>query len=1104
MRLGAVVSSFAMIASGLVVAAPVAALPLADVPPDPATWAATPYSPLAPNAVAVAENTAVIEFDASEGGLHGAGDVDTGFTMVQPSTSDPAYYLPQNITVAGGALTIAPTNGIAYLVNGPTGGDVNKNKQDNTLGVGVDSAGKALRFSTVVTVPGNAEGSAQGGLWFGPDDDNYLKLVVAGNSATGRQIQLSREIAGATDTTSPTADQVTFQSNTATITGTTKVTLNLDLDVDAVAGQARASYQALPANFADGTLVDDSVPVTGFGGIFATKRNMAESAIVPFVFDRFTVGELDTTAPAAPGGLGANASTGENGLTWTAPGDGDVAGYRVYRHPTENPVTQSAANLISGAAPISATTLTDSAVFVGQGWNYSVVAVDTSGNVSSPASVQATTPPPSGSAVAKIDFTTAQAAAQPGYTKDAGAPYSEGAGFGWITADDGAPFDFALNTRVRAAADGISDPRLLSLIHMQYGLSSGTPNPAVGIVTEQGVWEYDLPDGRYNVVVAVGDTSLGNFDSTHAVTVEGETAVSAFVGSPALPFEQGVAEVEITDGRLTLAPTGGTNTKISFIEIYELELFGPDAPADLTATLSTEADSVELAWESVDGATGYNVYRADASPVPTDGAPLNAAPLATTEFVDDTVVPGHTYHYTVTALADGVPASAPATEASVTTPSEATAPPAPVGVTATPGETGIAIAWDAVEGALGYKVYRGAASDVATTGTALSGETALTATSFVDATAVPGLEYFYVVVAIGAEELVSEASAAVSTTIEEDLPPTQCSATEWSADYFGGRELAGAVIASECLAELDETHAAGSAPLAGVPADNYSARFTRVIDDGAGSYTFTIASDDGVRLLVDDVEIVARWTGGSATSTATVSLTEGPHELVVEYFQGYGGHRLILDYEVAPNVCAASEWSGDYFQGRDLQGSPVASECLQTLEKVHAAGSGPIAGVSADNYSARFVKTIDDGAGSYTFTATSDDGVRVFVDGILIIERWSGGSATRTVTVPLADGTHDVVVEYYQGYGGHRLAVDYDVIPSTCGASQWAVDYFEGRALGGAPLDTFCLDQIDQAFAANTSPSSQVPADNYSARFVRTIDDGAGSYTFTVRADDGV
>jgi fibronectin type 3 domain-containing protein len=1114
MRLGAVVSSFAMIASGLVVTAPAAALPLADVPPDPATWAAAPYSPLAPDAIAVAENTAVIEFDATEGGLHGSGDVDTGFTMVQPSTSDPAYYLPQNITVAGGALTIAPTNGIAYLVNGPTGGDVNKNKQDNTLGVGVDSAGKALRLSTVVTVPGNAEGSAQGGLWFGPDDDNYLKLVVAGNSSTGRQIQLSREIAGATDTTAPTADQVTLQTNTGTITGTTKVTLNLD--VDAVAGQARASYQigtgavtnlgqvALPANFADGSLIDDSVPVTGFGGVFATKRNMAESAIVPFTFDRFTVGELDTTAPAAPMALGANASTGENVLTWNAPGDGDVAGYRVYRHPTENPVSPSAANLISGAAPISATTLTDSAVFVGQGWNYSVVAVDTSGNISSPATVQATTPPPSGSAVAKVDFTTVQAAAQPGYTKDAGAPYSEGAGFGWITADDGAPFDFALNTRVRAAADGTSDPRLLSLIHMQYGLSSGTPNPAVGIVTEQGVWEYDLPDGRYNVVVAVGDTSLGNFDSTHAVTVEGETVVSAFVGSPAVPFEQGVAEVEITDGRLTLAPTGGTNTKVSFIEVYELELFGPGAPADLTATLSSETDSVELAWESVDGATGYNVYRADASPVPTDGAPLNAEPLTTTEFVDDTVVPGHTYHYTVTALADGLPASAPATEASVTTPSEATAPTAPVGVTATPGEADIALAWDAVDGALGYQVYRGATSDVATTGTALSGETALTTTSFLDTTAVPGLEYFYVVVAIGAEELVSDPSAAVSATIEEDLPPTQCSATEWSADYFGGREPAGAVIASECLAELEETLAAGVSPMAGVPADNYSARFARTIDEGAGSYTFTALADDGIRVFVDGVQIINRWSYSASPVTATVSLTDGPHLVVVEYYQGYGAQRITLDYEVTLTECTAAEWAVDYFAGRDLQGAPLTSECLGELDESYAGGVAPAAGVPADNYSARFTRTISGPAGSYTFTALADDGVRVFVDGEKILERWSYSSAPLATTVPLAAGDHDIVVEYFQGYGGKRISLDHEIAVNECTADQWSADYFGGRNLAGAAVATKCLTDLDEAYAGGVSPAPGVSADNYSARFTKTIDEGAGSYEFTVLADDGV
>ena len=404
----------------------------------------------------------MLEFDGSGEGLNAAGDVPTGFTMIQPSTSDSTYYVPENLAVSAGKLNITATKGIAYLVNGPSGNDVTKNQQDNTLGVGLQPAGKRIRLTTTFDVPTNLSDSGQGGLWFGPSDDNYVKLNVIAPTASTRQIQIAREIGGVANSSS-TADQV----NTANVTipASTPVTLFLEI----VNNTAIGSYQIgtgpvvtvstlnLPASFSDGTAVVGDSGAQGFGGIYATKRNMTAASNVLFAFDRFAVTEVDTTAPAAPTALAAEAGVSNTALAWTAPADTDVVGYRVYRSATTSPVPAVAANLISGATPVTATTFADGDVFVDQTWNYSVYAVDASGNVSPAASATAVTPAPAGTVVGKYDFTTAAAAAAPGYIKDAGAPFNETTGFGWITADDRTPFDFALSTRVRAAASGVTD-----------------------------------------------------------------------------------------------------------------------------------------------------------------------------------------------------------------------------------------------------------------------------------------------------------------------------------------------------------------------------------------------------------------------------------------------------------------------------------------------------------------------------------------------------------------------------------------------------------------------------------------------------------------------
>jgi hypothetical protein len=68
------------------------------------------------------------------------------------------------------------------------------------------------------------------------------------------------------------------------------------------------------------------------------------------------------------------------------------------------------------------------------------------------------------------------------------------------------------------------------------------------------------------------------------------------------------------------------------------------------------------------------------------------------------------------------------------------------------------------------------------------------------------------------------------------------------------------------------------------------------------------------------------------------------------------------------------------------------------------------------------VKTQSFAAGSYTFTATADDGVRVYLDGMLVIDQWKDQSATtytasRTVTA----GNLELKVEYYEN-GGDAVA----------------------------------------------------------------------------------
>ncbi|MGH9754036.1 MAG: PA14 domain-containing protein, partial [Blastocatellia bacterium] len=81
-------------------------------------------------------------------------------------------------------------------------------------------------------------------------------------------------------------------------------------------------------------------------------------------------------------------------------------------------------------------------------------------------------------------------------------------------------------------------------------------------------------------------------------------------------------------------------------------------------------------------------------------------------------------------------------------------------------------------------------------------------------------------------------------------------------------------------------------------------------------------------------------------------------------------------------------------------------------------GSACDLGLGADNFSARWTRTVNFGSGAYRFTVTADDGVRLYVDGQLKIDKWFPQAATTyTADVTLTAGAHEVKLEYFETIG---------------------------------------------------------------------------------------
>jgi fibronectin type 3 domain-containing protein len=134
----------------------------------------------------------------------------------------------------------------------------------------------------------------------------------------------------------------------------------------------------------------------------------------------------------------------------------------------------------------------------------------------------------------------------------------------------------------------------------------------------------------------------------------------------------------------------------------------PQAPG--MATTERGDKRVELSWNPVEGATGYNVYRRMDKEEGFPLNPLNREPLTVTQYTDLSVQNDIKYIYSVRSVkrvvktdvegngSPGIPA----------TPVKLTPPSVPVGLMAIPLKEGIELTWrrNAEPDLLGYNVYR--------------------------------------------------------------------------------------------------------------------------------------------------------------------------------------------------------------------------------------------------------------------------------------------------------------------------------------------------------------------------------------------------------------
>lgn len=141
-----------------------------------------------------------------------------------------------------------------------------------------------------------------------------------------------------------------------------------------------------------------------------------------------------------------------------------------------------------------------------------------------------------------VNFELAGSGAPNRFLDDWGQTFSlhaNGFSYGWSTDHTDQSRDRGVNP----------DQRLDSLIHIEAGAK----------------WEFQLPNGRYQVTTSIGDAAN---PSTHTLRVEGVTAFNA-VPLVANQFQQATTTVDVLDGRLTIDSGAAPDkaTRINYVYI---------------------------------------------------------------------------------------------------------------------------------------------------------------------------------------------------------------------------------------------------------------------------------------------------------------------------------------------------------------------------------------------------------------------------------------------------------------------------------------------------------------------------------------------------------
>ena len=238
------------------------------------------------------------------------------------------------------------------------------------------------------------------------------------------------------------------------------------------------------------------------------------------------------------------------------------------------------------------------------------------------------------------------------------------------------------------------------------------------------------------------------------------------------------------------------------------------------------------------------------------------------------------------------------------------------------------------------------------------------------------------------------------------------------------------------------------------------------------------------------------------------------HQIKTDYFEAGGDAAIFSD------IVPFNHWLTYYYPNESLSGYPIAAKVIESADgnllEDNKLGS-PIENIPVDNFSARYVTARHIPSGDYIIRGRADDGIRIYVDGKLVVDRWTDSGYREDAAKVTIDSTesdiHWIEVEYYESGGASKVEVILQPYMDALDTSNFMVEYYKNTSLTGDAVVIGGKDSLQPTsqelnyYWGTKSPHGKIPNDYFSARYTKNFEvteDNQGEFFLHLWADDGV